>query len=223
MKSISLFAGYDPREKIGFHVFAESVISRASRLVSITPLAQCGLDSGSNAFTLSRFLVPYICGFKGHAIFVDGSDMLCLSDIAELDSLFDDRYAVQVVKHPTYTSKHERKYVGTSMECAQSNYDRKNWVSCMLLNNAHPAWSAATPDLISRTKPIDLLQLSNLQPGEIGDIPAEWNVLVDEGQESDGAKILHWSSGLPFFSHYQNTERSRDWWDARYKMTDTVI
>jgi hypothetical protein len=43
---------------------------------------------------LSRFLVPWLCNFKGHAIFADGSDMICLADIAELDSLFDPSKAV---------------------------------------------------------------------------------------------------------------------------------
>jgi len=37
----------------------------------------------STEFSFSRFLVPYLCGYEGKAIFMDG-DMLCRSDIAEL-------------------------------------------------------------------------------------------------------------------------------------------
>ena len=91
---IRLFAGYETREAVGFHVFAHSVIERASKPIVITPLSAMSMPQGSNAFTLSRFLVPWLCGFKGHAIFADASDMLCLADIAELDALFDPNYAV---------------------------------------------------------------------------------------------------------------------------------
>lgn len=221
MKPINLFVGYDPRERIGFHVFVHSLLERATRPVSITPLAQMGLASGSNAFTLSRFLVPYLMGYTGHAIFLDGTDMMMFSDIAELDALYDDRKAVQVVMHPAYESQHERKYIGTEMECAQSNYERKNWGSAMLINASHPAWSGINPDTISAMKPLDLLQLNFIEDQDIGEIPPEWNVLIDEGQADAAAKIVHWSSGIPSFKHYGNARRSRDWFDARNKMTDT--
>lgn len=208
---VNLFCGYDAREAIGFHVFTHSVIKRASKPVNIVPLSSMGLPQGSNNFTLSRFLVPYLMGFKGHAIFADACDMLMLGDVAELDALFDPAYAVQVVQHPEYTSEHARKYIGTEMECEQSNYDRKNWASLMLVNCAHPAWFAATPKMMSLADPIDILQFRHFNAGEIGVLPAEWNVLIDEGQEDAGAKVLHWTAGLPTFKHYRNARRSKDW------------
>lgn len=222
-KPIEVYCGYDPRERIGWHVFAKSVIEKASRPVSLTPLAQCGLDAGSNAFTLSRFLVPYMQGFKGHAIFADASDMLCLDDIAKLDEMFDPSYAIQVVKHPDYTSRHVRKYVGTSMECLQSNYSRKNWMSVAIYNCAHPSWAGINLDRIAHLKPIDLLQLHPFRNEEIGEIPARWNVLVDEGQIHEDAAILHWSSGMPGFPYYTDAPRSREWWAQRYELTDTLV
>lgn len=208
---INLFCGYDPREAIGFHVFAHSVIKRASKPVNIIPLASMGLPQGSNNFTLSRFLAPYLRGFKGRAIFADACDMLMLGDVAELDAMFDPAYAVQVVKHPGYTSKHARKYIGTEMECEQSNYDRKNWASMMLINCSHSAWFAATPKMMSLADPIDMLQFRHFHAGEIGAIPPEWNVLVDEGQDDAEAKVLHWTAGIPTFKHYRNARRSKDW------------
>jgi hypothetical protein len=81
-----LFAGYDAREAIGFHVFVASVLERASVPVAVHALDDKGLPVGSNAFTFSRFLVPWLCGFQGRAIFADGSDMLMQADIAELDA-----------------------------------------------------------------------------------------------------------------------------------------
>lgn len=219
MTPISLFCGYDEREAAGFHVFASSVIRRASRPVKIIPLASMGLPSGSNSFTLSRFLVPALCNFKGRAIFVDACDMMCLGDIAELDALFDNRFAVQVVKHADYDSLHKRKYIGTEMECAQTNYSRKNWASVMAINCAHSAWFGWTPQAIEFKAPMQLLQFQDVLDTEIGELPKEWNCLVDEGQPMEGAKILHWTAGLPSFRHYRNARASRDWFDEFGQVT----
>lgn len=213
---IELFCGYDRREAVGFHTFCSSVMERATKPVCIHPLASLGLPEGSNTFTLSRFLVPHLMNFRGHAIFADACDMLMLGDAAELDALFDPAFAVQVVKHPEYVSQHERKYVGTEMECQQSNYGRKNWASLMLINCAHRAWADWSPLQIARRPAIESLQLSRLLDEEIGDLPPQWNVLVDEGQERDGAKLLHWTAGLPTFRHYRNARASADWF-AQYE------
>ena len=208
--TVRLFCGYDEREAAGFHTFMHSVIRRASKPVSIVPLAGLGLPQGSNAFTLSRFLVPIMMGYEGHAIFCDASDMLMLGDVAELDGLYDETKAVQVVKHPDYRSQHARKYIGTEMECAQSNYSRKNWASVMLMNCGHQAWRDTTP-FLELTGPLRHLTFSGLKDDEIGDLPAEWNVLVDEGQDDTDAKLLHWTAGIPRFKHYANARRSLDW------------
>lgn len=218
MEMIHLFAGYDPREKVGFHVFCHSVISRATRPVSITPLAQMGLGEGSNAFTLSRFLVPFLMGFKGHAIFCDASDMLCMADIAELDALFDPQYAVQVVKHADYETKNPMKYVGTPMECVNRDYSRKNWASVMLINAEAPEWRGMTPENLKHFRALELLQFDDIEA--IGALPGKWNCILDEGQDHEGAAILHWTAGAPFIQHYSDAPRARDWWNARYAMTD---
>lgn len=219
---INLFCGYDAREAVGFHVFCHSVIKRASKPVRIIPLASMGLPEGSNSFTMSRFLAPYLMGFNGHAIFVDACDMLMLGDVAELDAMFDDGYAVQVVKHPEYQSQHARKYIGTDMECAQSNYERKNWASVMLLNCAHPAWEGMTPEDVAKFDAIDLLQFDYVRDHQIGSLPPEWNVLIDEGHERAGAKLLHWSSGIPTFKHYRNARASADWFDEHDEMSGAM-
>ncbi len=208
---ITVYAGYDEREAPGFHTFVSSLIRRASKPVRIIPLSSRGLPQGSNTFTLSRFLAPSLNGFTGHAIFVDACDMMMLADIAELDALYDPKYAVQVVKHPDYESQHQRKYIGTEMECAQTNYPRKNWASVMLMNCAHSAWFGMTPQAIELSGALPLLQFDTFHPEEIGELPREWNVLVDEGQSLEGAKVLHWTCGIPTFKHYRNARGSKDW------------
>lgn len=215
---VRLFTGYDRREAIGFHVFVHSVIEHASRPVSITPLGAQGLPQGTNEFTYSRFLVPWLCGFKGHAIFADGADMLMQADIAELDVLFDPRYAVQVVQHPDYETRHPRKYVGTTMEADNRNYARKNWASLMLINCEHPEWREQRGDFTS-AHGFALLSLTGFT---VGPLPDEWNRLVDEGQPVEGAKILHWTAGIPGFNNYRDAPGAKLWWDARYSMEVTA-
>ncbi len=215
---IDLFCGYDAREAIGFHVFVASVIERASAPVAIHALDAKGLPQGSNTFTFSRFLVPYLMGFKGRAIFADACDMLMFADIAELDALFDPQYAVQVVQHPEYRSLHARKYVGTEMECEQSNYSRKNWASMMLINCEHPAWAGMTPQRICNARPLELLQLGFALTNEIGSIPDKWNRLFDEGQSIEAAALGHWTAGTPAFSHYQTSPGAELWFAQRDAM-----
>lgn len=215
---IRLFCGYEAKESPGFHVFVHSVVKRASVPVSIIPLASMGLPEGSNSFTMSRFLVPWLCRFKGRAIFADASDMLMLGDVAELDRLFDDRFAVQVVKHADYETQHPRKYIGTELECENRNYSRKNWASVMLVNCEHALWGTSDPAKLSKSEPIKWLQMCGGRD-QIGDLPSCWNVLVDEGQDDTGAKILHWTAGIPSFAHYQNARRSADWFSEFHEMS----
>lgn len=214
MSGVNLFAGYDEREALGFAVFAHSVITRASRPVAIVPLSSLGLPQGSNAFTLSRFAAPKLMNFRGHSIFMDASDMLCLADIAELDTLFDPRYAVQVVKHPNYKTRHKVKYRGTSMECPNTNYERKNWASCMLVNNEHAVWRNEGAPLSM----LDALQFKALRDEDIGELPPQWNRLVDEGQPSEDAKILHWTAGVPAFEKYKDAPAAKFWHRERKAM-----
>src|SRR3990167_2188046 len=116
--SIRLVIGWDDREAVGGHVFLQSVIDKCSMPVDatvITPklLKELGVGTdGTNAFSKARFLTPYLCGYAGHAIFADGADMLCLTDLAELWELRDFDSAVQVVKHD-YVPRNKKKYVGT--------------------------------------------------------------------------------------------------------------
>ena len=223
MKPVTLFAGFDEREAVGYGVFCHSVIARASRPVSITALGAHGLPVGSNSFTLSRFLVPWLLGFQGHAIFADGADMLCEGDVAELDALFNPHFAVQCVKHPNYETRHPRKYRGTPLECENRNYARKNWASCFIVNAEHRAWAGLTPERLQERGALASLQFANVHDDEIGELPAAWNVLADEGQETEGAKILHFSSGIPAFPEYGGTPGAVDWWREHKRMSRGIM
>lgn len=216
---IHLFTGYDERESIGFAVFAHSVITRASKPVALIPLSSMGLPQGTNTFTVSRFLVPYLMGFKGHAIFVDGADMLMLADVADLDKQFSDEFAIQVVQHPDYESRHPRKYVGTSMESDNRNYSRKNWASVMLFHCSHPAWQDMTPERLGSMPLSELLSLK-FAGEDVGLLHPKWNRLVDEGQSARG-NVLHWTAGIPEFTEYSSAPAADTWFAEKNDMMRT--
>ena len=215
---IRVFAGYDPNEAAGYHTFCHSVMTRASEPVSITPIIKNqfpewqreGENNGATEFSFARFLVPYLCGYRGHAIFMDGADMLLKGDLAELEALRDPYKAVQVVKHD-YQTNASRKYVGTSMEADNLDYRRKNWASVMLINCDHYSWRKMTPSVLLKGNMLEALSFSWVADQYIGELPIHWNWLVDEYGSSYDAKVLHWTQGVPLFKHYSHTPHSDEW------------
>jgi hypothetical protein len=207
---LHIFCGTDRREAVGFHVFTESVLRRASIPVAFVPIPMIQFF-GTNQFTLSRFLVPYFMGYKGRAVFADAADMICLADVAELKEMLDSMDgAVGVVKHE-YKTKNPVKYIDTEMESPNLDYPRKNWSSLMLINCEHESWRFLTPDVFEKTKMLDFLKLNFISPEDIVEIDRKWNVLVDEGQDTSGAKILHWTAGIPGFEYYKDAPEAHLW------------
>ena len=207
---LKLFTGFDHREEIGWHVFTGSVLRRCSEQVAIIPLTG-GQRDGSNAFTYARFLVPHLCGYEGWAIFADASDMVCLGDVAEIGKLRGEA-AAYVVKHD-YKTMNKIKYIGTDMECPNSDYPRKNWSSLILWNCGHPSNRILTPQMVDEADGRWLHGFSWLADDVIGDLPKEWNVLLDEGQLTADAKLLHWTSGIPAFNAYRRGPLAGIWLD----------
>lgn len=226
MKStIPLYIGYDPREAAAYHVFAQSVIAKASCPVAFHPLHKPMLDGfdgqkdGTNAFIYSRFLVPYLQSYRGWAMFADG-DMVCTEDIAKLWALRDLTKAVMVVKHD-YQTKNPRKYIGTSIEADNGSYPRKNWSSVILWNCGHYANQILTPDFV-RDSPGSLLhRFQWLKDDQIGELPQEWNALVGE-QDISGANLLHFTLGVPGIHYYQHFPGSEHWHRAKRDMNFIV-
>jgi hypothetical protein len=217
---IHVFTGFDEREAIGWHVFAHSLLRRASEPVALHRVDNCGMPQGTNAFTFSRFLVPYMMRYQGMAIFCDAADMLMLGDISKLANLYDPDYAVQVVKHE-YQTRNPRKYIGTALETDNSQYDRKNWASLMLINCAHPGWAWSRPAVVECMRPLSMLQFAFLRDEDIGELPAHWNVLADEGQDIEGAQVLHWTAGIPAFPYYASAPGA-DLWHAEYAKMEAL-
>jgi lipopolysaccharide biosynthesis glycosyltransferase len=206
---IRIFSGFDPREAEGWDKFVRSLINTSSEPIAITPVRGDQRD-GSNAFTYSRFLVPYLCGYQGWALWLDGSDMLVREDISKLWCLRESWYALSVVKHD-YKTKHPRKYLGSELECDNRDYPRKNWSSVILWDCRHYMNRMLTPEMIEKANGAYLHRFGWLPDERIGELPGEWNHLVGEQEYNPEAKIAHFTLGIPGFEHYKNCDYSAEW------------
>jgi lipopolysaccharide biosynthesis glycosyltransferase len=169
-----------------------------------------GQRDGSNSFTYTRFLIPFLQDYRGWAIFADGADMVCLADIAELWALRDEYKAVQIVQHE-YKTKHPRKYLGTAMESENRDYRRKNWSSVMLINCASYGWRQMKPEKVAAMFGAELHSLDFLPVDRVGTLPAEWNWMPQEFGSNPDAKLIHWTAGIPGFPAYAQTEMADAW------------
>jgi lipopolysaccharide biosynthesis glycosyltransferase len=209
---IPVFVGYDPREAIAYHTCVNSIIRNSSQPVAIVPVALSLFrdyaethTDGSNHFIYTRFLVPHLMDYTGHAIFVDG-DMIVRGDIAELWNLRDVYKDVQVVKHD-YKTRMPVKYLGARNE----DYPRKNWSSVILWNcNSFPN-RALTPEFVQQSTGSELHRFSWIDNDRIGALPPEWNWLPDEYGPNTNAKLLHYTLGTPCFHEFADTPQSEDW------------
>ena len=215
MDPIRIYTGFDQREAIGWHVFLQSVIERTDSPVDIVPLTErlgrkLGISTdGTNAFSKIRFAVPYLCGFRGYALWCDAADMLALTDIAELWGMKPGHgEAVRVVKHD-YQPKSKVKYVGTDLEAPNEPYERKNWSSLIYWDCNHFAHRKLEPEFIATQPGSYLHRFSWLKDEQIGELPEEWNWLDEYG---DGpAKVMHHTTGIPGFTHYAEAPKADEW------------
>jgi lipopolysaccharide biosynthesis glycosyltransferase len=218
---LKIFVGFDGKvEPVAYHTFCQSIIEKSSIPVSFTPLALNTLSEykethtdGSNAFIYSRFLVPYLCDFKGMALFVDG-DMICRTDIAEILWEHDQDEAVKVVKH-YYQTKHPVKYLGAKNE----DYPKKNWSSVMLWNCGHHLNKQLTPQFVMDKPGKYLHRFEWLKhEDQVGKLDNKWNWLETEYEYNPDAKLVHHTLGTPCFKDYQSTDYSQEWWDTYQRM-----
>lgn len=195
-----------------FHTCVNSIIRHSSQPVAIMPLALNLLPGyrethgdGSNQFIYSRFLVPWLQGFKGWAIYLDG-DMVVQADIAELWALRDAYKDVMVVKHD-YQTRMAEKYLGSPNQ----TYPRKNWSSVILWNCANFPTKRLTPEFVSKATGQFLHRFQWLEDHRIGTLPPEWNWLPDEYGANHEAKLLHWTLGAPCFKEFVDTAQADQW------------
>ena len=224
-RPIPIFIGYDPRERAATNVLIDSLYRHSSLPLAISPIVTPQLaevfqrerdPKQSTAFSFTRFLVPWLMGYQGWAIFMD-CDMLCRGDISELWALREDRYAVLCVQHD-HRPNESAKFLGE----VQSAYPKKNWSSLMLLNCAR--CTALTPDYVNTASGLQLHRFDWLDGDhQIGALPDRWNHLVDvqpaprQPAAEGGPTLLHWTLGGPWFREQRTMggPLAAEWFSAR--------
>src|SRR5882672_1474626 len=211
---LQVHIGYDPRESVAFYTLAHSIFARSSIPLSIAPLMRRHLGhlytrprgpTEATEFSLTRFLVPALSGYRGWSIYMD-CDMLCRADIAELAALMQgqDDKAVLVCHHD-YVPKTERKFLNQ----VQTKYPRKNWSSLVVFNNER--CTALTPEYINAASGLELHRFAWVADALIGSVPLEWNWLVGEYAYNPDAKIAHFTRGGPYFDEYRDCDYAGEW------------
>lgn len=211
---IRWFIGYDKEQAVAAHVLAHSIQSRSSIPVAITFINRENLKgiftrlrgaSESTDFSISRFLVPYLCNYKGWAIFSD-NDMIVTEDVAKLWARRDDDFAVMVAKKQHDPLNHY-KFLGN----VQTRYEKKNWSSVMLMNTEK--CKSLTLDTVNNETGLFLHQFKWLDDDSlIGDLPQGWNHLVGSDEFDPSASMLmHYTEGTPCLDKYKNYQQADLW------------
>ncbi len=228
-KRLKVYLGYDTRETIAYDVAVHSILSRTASDVDVVPLVLhelkminrpvemrgeqmwCPISDApmSTQFSNSRFIVPFL-EKEGWALFAD-DDIVCRGDIAELFALANDKYAVMVVKH-----QHDPVEEFFPDGRKQTRYSRKNWSSVVLWNCSHPANKRFTLENLNTWPGRDMHAFKWLADDEIGELPKEWNHLVDVNP--DDAKLLHFTLGGPWLDNWKPMPSDMIWEDEYMNM-----
>lgn len=210
---LTIYIGYDEREDIAAQVCKFSIERRLKHYAQVKFLRSKDIPAFTRPrephqatdFTYTRFLVPYLCGFKGFSIFCD-CDFLFVDDIGTIFQDIDLRDAVSVVQHPQYVPRSSVKMDGVP----QAPMLRKNWASLMVFNNEHPHIATLTPEFVNTFPGRSLHQFGWLSDSHIGSLPLEWNCL-DQYYHLTKPKAIHYTDGGPWFEKYRNTFYSQQW------------
>ena len=209
---LRVFVGYDPREAVAYHVCCQSILENTKYPVSFHPVRGERRD-GSNDFIYARFLVPWLCGFSGSAVFVDG-DMIVRGDISDLFALRRLDVGAQCVQH-AYKTKHPTKYLGNKNE----DYPRKNWSSVILWNCAFRPNRILTPEYVASKSGAFLHRFLWLQDNQVAPLPDAWNRLVLEQPVQESDRLLHYTIGTPCFQEYADCDHAEEWHAAYRRAT----
>lgn len=200
-----LFVGYERRQDLAFEVLCYSLKKHNPDLaINIIPLVyedispQKPRESGqSTDFSYLRYYIPYLCGYKGMAVYMD-CDILCLGDIGPLNELSRD-VAVHCVPISMRPVPHKKLH-----DKEQFFYPRKNWSSVMVLNN--PLLTCWTPEYLYSTPGIELHQMPLVKT--FGFLPRQYNSL---DINDPGTVLLHYTSGGPWIGGCENHPEANLW------------
>jgi lipopolysaccharide biosynthesis glycosyltransferase len=136
-------------------------------------------------------------------------DIIVKTDLTKLLDLIHEPGLMSWNMPHVYVAPHDyRTKVTAKATGANEDYPRKNWSSVMLFNNMQCL--TLGPEYVNTASPADLHRL--VWAREIGNLPLEYNWLVEEYRHNDQAKILHYTLGTPCFPGYESGDHSDDWY-----------
>ena len=198
MSPLRVLVGMDVRQPLAFSVCASSVFRHATKPVLVQPIGPDWIAgftrNGLTAFTFRRYLAPYLCGFEGVSVFMDG-DIVVRGDVHELASFIEPGQAVAVASHVA----------------------RFEWPSVMVFNNS--LCHQLTPEWVNdpKTAPQSLSWAQVL-----GDLPPEWNHVVGYEPHNEDAKLIHYTAGIPCWPETKECPHSDKWWDE-FKYANSTV
>jgi len=184
---LRVFIGVDARQPVAFTVCASSVLRHAKSRVSVEPTRIDWLPGftrrGLTDFTFLRYMVPWMCGYEGVAVFMDG-DIIVRADINDLVALADPLAPVSVAKHVA----------------------RFEWPSVMVFRN--DKCRALSFEYVNNplTAPQSLEWAKT-----IGELPSEWNHAILWEPHKEDAKLLHFTCGLPAWPETERSPHAGKW------------
>jgi lipopolysaccharide biosynthesis glycosyltransferase len=232
----SIWIGFDPREAAAFAVAKHTIKKHLTQPIPIRGLVLDDLrkrglyyrptelrptaadrpvlwDTISEApmsteHAISRFLVPHLAQ-TGWALFMD-ADMLVRVSLARLFEQLDQSKAVYCVKHAHVPSEM------TKMDGqVQTRYSRKNWSSFVAFNCDHKAnKNKLSVKLVNEIPGRDLHRFCWLYDEEIGELGPEWNFLVGHTTPSVVPNVVHFTSGTPDMTGYEQCAFAEEWREA---------
>ena len=138
--------------------------------------------------------MPYLCGFKGTALFLD-ADMVVTGDIAELFAQADGLSAVQV-------NKDQAKF---------------EWPSAMLFDCELA--SALTPEFVEDKENV-LYDFA--WANRVGSFSGDFNHCVGYAQPRTDAKLYHFTKGIPIWRETRGNPEDAVFHDAYKHMLHSV-
>lgn len=221
--TLRVFIGWDDRENESYRVaerslnkFGISAIPIWEQRLRLQGLLTRPVDrrgqlwdmnsaaSMSTDFAISRFFTP-VLAHSGFALFTD-CDVVFLENPMSVLQHVDNKHAVWVVKHPPLLG------AGIKMDGQpQVPYPRKNWSSVCLWNCDHPANHRLNLTTLNQWPGRDLHAFGWLADDEIGELPPEYNWLVNVQAKPAHPRIAHFTQGGPWLPGWEPHQHDDLW------------
>jgi hypothetical protein len=198
---LRVFIGYDKRQPLAYTVCQHSIQRHATRRVHIEPLILDRLPiqrRGLTDFTYTRWLVPWLCDFRGDALFLD-PDTIARGDVTEIPQIADPAMAASVVQGKL----------------------KFEWASLIYFQCGNGSCLTLTPEYVANEthQPADF---SWVAEGRLGNLPPEWNHLVLYDPPNPAAKVIHYTAGIPCWPETAKCEAAELWHEEAQAALSTV-